>query len=256
MKTISFSTLFCALGLLLVSGLSLRANNEVPLSEAELSKNGVFGFPQAQAQVLCETPDLRLSVWNNDEYLYAQAIVWKDDSAEFGKLRDGRATCDYASIVLDLDADGQLTKDVDRIYMLSPWPVLPGLRYSVAKGQDGKWATTPLLSDTHGRGAVRYVLTPEGRKIRVDSFLIPLTEISRKVGDKIRLVYHAYSPHPDLTLNSGGYIPQPPHGPHYANYDIPMASYHDYLLAKGGSFSPDSVPDGHEDAPSTPPRRR
>ncbi|TCO94643.1 hypothetical protein EV701_102110 [Chthoniobacter flavus] len=268
MKTLSLPALVCALGLLLSAQFSLRADNapaptghiaEVQLAEAELSKNGVFGFPQEQAQILCDTPELRLSMWNNSEYLYAQAIFWNDNDAELGQLRDGRVTGDRANLVLDLDADEQLTKDVDRIYMLSPWPNFPGLRYSIAKGQDGKWATTPILSDTKGRGAIRYVLTPEGRRIRVDSFLIPLREINRKIGDKIRLVYYGNSPHPDLTVNSAGFQPQPPLGAHYADYNIPMASYHDYFLAKGGTFSMSSVPDGHHDAPSgppAPPRRR
>lgn len=273
MKTLSLPTLVCVLGLLLSARLPLRADgvpvpagHDIPvvrLSEAELTKNGLFGFPQEQAQVLCDTPELRLSMWNNSEYLYAQAIVWNDNSSEPSQLRDGRVLGDHADIVFDLDADEKLTKDVDRIYMLSPWSNFPGLNYSIAKGEDGKWATTGILRDTKGRGAVRYVLTPEGRKIRVDSFLIPLRELNRKVGDKIRLVYYGNSPHPDLTVNSVGFQPQPlPQriiGARYFSYNIPMASYHDYFLVKGGPFTASSVPDGHRDAPSgpaEPPHRR
>jgi hypothetical protein len=262
MKTLSFPTLLCVLGLLLSGRLPLRADGapifnghnipEVRLSEAELTKNGLFGFPQEQAQVLCDTPEVRLSMWNNGEYLYAQAIVWNDNAAEPGQLRDGRFIEDHADLVLDLDADEKLTKDVDRVYMLSPWPTFPGLNYCIAKGQDGKWATTGILTDTKGHGAVRYVRTPEGRKIRVDWFLIPLRELNRKIGDKIRLVYYGNSPHPDLTVNSGAFnpppLPQHTAGARYFSYNIPMAGYHDYFLVKGGSLSASSVPDGRRDA--------
>ena len=41
---------------------------------ADLETNGVCGFPQDQASVLCDNDSLRLSVWNNREYLFVQAI--------------------------------------------------------------------------------------------------------------------------------------------------------------------------------------
>jgi len=266
MKTLLLPTLACALGLLLSTQCSLRADGppvraanqmpKVPLSEAELTKSGLFGFPQEQAQVLCNTPELRLSVWNNAEYLYAQAILWNDNDSDFRPLGDGRVIGDHADLVIDANADEKLTKDVDRIYMLNPWSNFPGLNYAIAKGQDGKWATTGILRDTKGRGAVRYVLAPGGRKIRVDSFLIPLREINRKIGDKIRLVYYGNSPYPDLTLNSGNFqLPSHPQrfpGASYFSYNIPMASYHDYTLANGGPISASAVPDGHRDAPPGP----
>ena len=42
---------------------------------ADLKTNGVCGFPQDQASVLCDNDSLRLSVWNNREYLFVQAIL-------------------------------------------------------------------------------------------------------------------------------------------------------------------------------------
>ena len=133
--------------------------------------------------------------------------------------------------------------------LLNPWPNYTGLRYVIAKGPR---STTGIMSDSKGRGAIRYVVTPEGRKIRVDSYLIPLKEISRKVGDKIRLVYYGNSPQPDLTVNSVGYDPKHP----YYSFNIPMPIYHDYSLIRGDALSASQVPDGKHDAPSVAPGRR
>ena len=54
---------------------------------ADLETNGVCGFPQDQASVLCDNDSLRLSVWNNSEYLFVQAILWKVSEHTLGKTR-------------------------------------------------------------------------------------------------------------------------------------------------------------------------
>jgi len=66
--------------------------NESPASLAELRQNGAFEFPQAQATVLCKNPDLRFSVWNSQEYLFAQAVLWNDDDSSPAKTDDNRET--------------------------------------------------------------------------------------------------------------------------------------------------------------------
>ena len=44
----------------------------------KLGATAPFGFPQAEAQVLCDQEELRVSAWTNAHYLYVQAIVWAD----------------------------------------------------------------------------------------------------------------------------------------------------------------------------------
>jgi len=220
------------------------------IAEDVLRKEGVFGFPQAQATVFCDTKDLRFSVWSNGQYLYAQAILWKDDDAALGKTDDGRAAGDNSQLMLDVDADGKRTKDVDRSYLLDPWPQLTGLSYDIWLGEG---STTQILSDTHGRGAIRYVQFPDGRKVRVDSYVIPLAEIRRKTGDKIRLCYYGDSPKPALTVNSGGFDRG---GRPYYSHHVPLAVYHEYVLAKGAELPLDSVPDGRKDAAPLAERQR
>jgi hypothetical protein len=114
---------------------SAYAANESPASLAELRKSGAFEFPQAQATVLCENPDLRFSVWNNQEYLFAQAVLWNDDDSSPGKTDDNREIGDWSEVMLDLDADGKPTAHVDRDYMLNPWPHLGGLHYVICLGE-------------------------------------------------------------------------------------------------------------------------
>ena len=222
------------------SGIS-RAEDQSVISLAKLRKSGAFEFPQNEAKVLCERPDLRFSVWNNQQYLFAQAVLWDDNDSSLGKSEENREIGDWSQVMLDLDADQKPTVRVDRNYMLNPWPNLSGLRYDVCLGEG---ATTGIEGDSKGRGAIRYLDLPNGRRVRVDTYLIPLEEISRKVGDRIRLCYWGYSPKPALTLNSAGY--EHPRKPYYG-YNVPLSEYHDYVLAEGGQIDATKVPEGRTD---------
>lgn len=102
------------------------ANKSSP-TLSELRAKGAFGFPQKDAKVFCDQGDLRLSVWNNAEYLFAQAILWTDGESEVGRTEDNREIGDWSTLMLDLDADGKATPDVDRDYSLNPWPAMGGL---------------------------------------------------------------------------------------------------------------------------------
>ena len=217
------------------------AGSESPASRADLRQNGAFDFPQAHATVLCENPDLRFSVWNNQEYLFAQAVLWNDNDSSLGKTEDNREIGDWSQVMLDLDADGKRTPNVDRNYMLNPWPHLPGLRYSICLGEN---ATSGIESDSKGRGAIRYVTVSAGKLVRLDTYLIPMAEISRQVGDKIRICYWGFSPKPTLTVNSAGYEPA---AKNYYGYNVPLSKYHDYVLAQGGEIDATKVPEGRND---------
>jgi len=230
------------LGVPLIGACAWAANEGASsLSFSELKQRGAFGFPQEEAKVLCDNADLRLSVWNNEEYLYAQAVVWNDDDPLLGKTEDNREIGDNSVLMLDLDVNGKVTPNVDRVYLLNPWPELGGLHYQICTGEG---STTPIKSDSKGHGAVRYVRISTGKVVRVDSFLIPLTEISRQVGDKIRLCYWGSSPNPPLTVNSVGYQRD---GQAYYSYHIPFSQYHDYVLLKGHEIDLTEVPEGRND---------
>jgi cytochrome c biogenesis protein CcmG/thiol:disulfide interchange protein DsbE len=214
---------------------------EPPKTAGELHDNGAFGFPQKDSTVFCDQPTLRFSVWNNGDYLFAQAILWTDDDASLGKTDDNREMGDWSVLVLDLDADGKSTKDVDRDYDLNPWPGMEGLHYQIELGPG---STTGILSDSKGHGAIRYLKISDGKLVRVDTYLIPLVEISRHVGDKIRIVYWGDSPKPRLTVNSAGYERG---GKDYYSQYIPHAQYHEYVLINGSDFDATQVPEGRSD---------
>jgi thiol-disulfide isomerase/thioredoxin len=218
------------------------------VSEMDLREHGVFGFPQTEAKVLCDNADLRFSVWNNAQFLYAQAVLWKDPDPALGKTDDGRTIGDNSNLMLDVDADGKATANVDRTYLLNPWPEMTGMYHQICLGAG---STTHIMDDTAGRGAIRYIQTPEGKIIRVDVFVIPLAEISKHVSDKIRLCYYGDSPLPPITVNSGGY--ERP-GKKYYSYHIPCTNYQEYVFTSGGEFNLDSVPDGRHDPSLAAPR--
>lgn len=228
--------ILCVLAMVNVCGA-----DEALKSIAELRASGVFAFPQKEATVLCDRPDLRFSVWNNADFLFAQAVLWTDDDATLGKTPDNREIGDWSMLMLDLDADGKSTPNVDRDYLVNPWPGMEGLFYQIELGPGSK---TGIQGDSKGRGAVRYLKTADGRQIRVDTYLIPMSEISRHIGDKIRLAFWGSSPKPLLTVNSTSYERA---GKSYYGSHIPRSQYHDYVLAKGGELDATQVPEGRHD---------
>jgi thiol-disulfide isomerase/thioredoxin len=205
----------------------------------DVDRDGAFGFPQREAKVLCDKPELRFSIWNDAEHLFAQAVLWMDDDASLGKTEDNREIGDGSTLILDLDGDGEATANVDRNYALNPWPNMPGLHYQTVLSRG---STTGLEKDSKGRGAVRYVKVADGKQVRVDSFLIPMSEISRKAGDKIRVCYYGRSMKPALIVNSGGYERE---GKYYSHH-IPRSMHHDYKLV-GSEIDALQVPEGRND---------
>ena len=227
----------CALLGSLGFALADRAFADAP---PDLKKDGAFAFPQKDAKVVCDTADLRVSVWNDAASLYVQAVLWKDGDDALGETSDGRKIGDYSSLLLDVDADGKVTPKVDRSYTINPWPNSPGLRYAVWLGATNQ---TGLRPDSKGRGSIGYVPSGDG-KVRVDSFVIPLAEIDRKSGDKIRFAYYGSSPKPDLTVNSVGYDAKKK----YYSHALPHEKFHELTLSdRAASLDPKKVPDGRDD---------
>jgi len=207
----------------------------------DLRANGAFGFPQDKARVLADDEHMRLSAFTDAEHLYVQAIVWKDDSDAPGKTDDGRDIGDHSTLCVDVDANGEITANVDRTYSLNPWPTLPGLRYSI---QLGGGASTGLQVDSEGSGAIRYVHDTAGKTVRVDSYLIPLSAIDRNVGDSVRIAYWGSSTDPELVVNSVGYESDR----HYWSHHLPHEKYHAVKLTAGELvIMPSVVPDGRQD---------
>jgi len=172
--------------LFLVLLIGLLLNPSVRAEGVDLKRDGAFGFPQAQARVLCDQENLRVSVWSNAEYLYVQAVVWADGDDTNGQFA-GREIGDLTSLSLDVDADQQRTPTIDRFYNISRSRSQPqGMQYSVVLSESG---STRQQNDSAGRGAIKYVEGIDGKLCRVDSFVLPLAEIGKKSGESIRLAY-------------------------------------------------------------------
>ncbi len=224
--------------LTLIAALVLAADN--PL------QSGAFAFPQKEAKVLCETPEFKLSAWNDAEHLYVQAVIPADGDDTLGQTEDGRKIGDNSDLIVDTDGDGKITANKDRSYALNPWPSLPGLRYSTLLGGG---MSTGLQADSKGRGAISYVSVDGGRKVRVDSYLIPLAEIARKPGDTVRIAFYAHSTTPELTLNSVGFASPK----RYYSHSLPWKDFHELTLAdRPASLEIQKVPEGRTSIAVTP----
>lgn len=201
-------------------------------------ENGAFAFPQKEANVLCQTGDLKVSAWNDAEYLYVQAIIPGDGDSTDGLTEDGRKIGDNSNLVVDANGDGEITREVDRSYTLNPWPSLPGLCYSAMLGGG---MSTGLQSDSKGRGAISFVEVEGGKRVRVDSYLIPLAEINRKAGDKVRFAFYGHSTTPELTVNSVGYTS----AKRYYSHALPWKNFHEVVLVdRPATFDAQKVPEG------------
>ena len=162
-------------------------------------------FRKKNRKYFCDRSTLRFSVWNNGDYLFAQAILWTDDDASLGKTADNREIGDWSVLILDLDADGKSTKDVDRDYDLNPWPGTEGLQYQIELGPR---STTGIRDDSKGRGAIRYLITVRWKTCSRGHLLDSTCGIITPVGDKTPAgVLGKFSPSRRLTVNSAGYEP-------------------------------------------------
>ncbi len=209
----------------------------------DIKKNGAFAFPQAQATVLCDEKELRLSVWNDAKYLYVQAVLWEDGMD--GVLREGsKALWGRSVLRVDVDADRKTTPNVDRDYSLQPNYSQHGLWYQVIVQAQPLLLTT-LKSDSKGRGATRYLDVGKDQRVRVDCYAISLEELGKKPGDKLRFAYWAQCPKPELTLNSIGFKSTEAE---YRQYHLPLRMFHEITLAdRPASLDLTQVPDGHAD---------
>lgn len=215
---------------------------------ANLKEDGAFGFPQNEAKVFYSDEDFRVSLWNDNKYLYVQAVLWNDGDDSLGDTHDGREIGDHSSLSLDVDANSEATPNIDRNYSLNPWPSYPGLNYSIVLDE---MTTTTLKDDSSGWGAIRYVKTTDGSIVRVDSYLIPLKEIGKAPGETIRInSYSGSSPNPKFMLNTMG-IKRFGEDTTYEPTELPN-EYH--LVKRQSSFNPKDVPDGREDIVKEPPK--
>jgi len=215
----------------------------------DLKINGIYGFPQNQASVLCDNDSLRLSVWNNREYLFVQAILWKVSEHTLGKTEDNRDRGNYSELAIAA-TNSKRSFGLDRQYLLNCWPDIPGLYYNIILSEN---TTTGLEKDSKGRGGIRYVETSDSQPVRVDSYLIPLSEIAKSLGDRVGLCYWSFSPNPVQTVNSVGYESE--NEIYYLNF-IPLTYYHDYRLSTGHAINPHHIPDDRSEAPKPKPMQK
>jgi thiol-disulfide isomerase/thioredoxin len=237
--------LFTALTVVIVAAIIAAGVWTLPTREGpgrpDLARDGAFGFPQAEATVLYDSPDYRVSLYNDDRYLYLQAVLWHDGDDTLGTTQDGRAIGDRTYVYVDIDGNGAVTPNLDRVYFLNMWPHRPGLRYQVQLGNDQR---THPRDDSAGRAAIRYVQAGDGALVRVDSIVIPLAELGRTPGESLRFAMWSRSEVPDQTFNSIGVAE--PSG--IGGRDLPWASYHvATLLAGRPALDPSRVPRGRDD---------
>ncbi len=168
-----------------------------PATKSELKEKNISGFPDAAATVLSDTPQLRLSICNDATYLMVQAVVWGDHEDREGTTSDGRKIGDWTTLYFRTATPSQPTPQVDRDYLLNPWPRFPGLNYQIVLSER---STTTIKSDSQGRGSLQHVDKVNGGKARVDTLLIPLSELSKKPGETLWMRFYARSPVDQLNV--------------------------------------------------------
>src|SRR5712691_10475907 len=213
--------------LLLVVTANAQSRGEDSPSVSNLKANGAFGFPQQEAMVMFSDKELRVSVTYNSNYLFIQAIVWNDEDSSIGKDSKGSDIGDYSALMFHLGSCDTHSPKVDKIYFLNPRPSAPGLHVSTILSANAPKITFPERV-SKGGGSIQYIDTTEKVRVRVDSYVVPLKDLGKHKGDKVRLCYAGYSFKPQLRVNSAGHKTAS-----YSWYwTIPISMYQEVLLDK------------------------
>jgi len=162
-----------------------------PTRRSTLAANGAFGFPQQTATTLLDSPEMKVSVASNAQWLLVQAIFWSDSSPSPApqSAREAKPT-DTSVLALDLDSNGKETPHLDRNYLINPWDIMPGLYFTESRG--GR-ATSELSKQTKAVGGIHWTSDSDGKLVRLDTYAIPLSEISKKPNDHVRLGFYLKS---------------------------------------------------------------
>lgn len=211
------------------------------ISIDELRANGALGFPVKSARTHCDNDDLRLQSWNDKEYLVVQAILWKDGDDKLGETSDGRKMGDSSSLLFDIENNQKRTPEIDRTYSLNPWPQKPGLRYTIPYKQ---MTSSSIQDDSKGHGSIRYISVSNERKVRVDTYAIPLSELTLEAGQTIGIAFLANSTVPKFTLNSIGYVGKG--RPYYAFNLRPKNFEKISLTTCSGNYAITNIPRGRD----------
>jgi hypothetical protein len=201
-----------------------------------LRQTGAFGFPQSTARVIADTSQLRVSAASDAANLYVQVLFWADTTPD-EHPDEGETTKDYSELLIDCDASGGDTPYVDRQYGLNHFPYDPGLHYAESRGP---MSVTPLKSDSKGRGSIRWV-ADAGRQVRVDNYIVPLAELGRHVGERLRLGVYMRSLVPDTVVTVPPAQASAGRARAYS-YDVPRAQFMEYVLDGKSRFDVAAVP--------------
>lgn len=186
-------------------------------SDSTASPDPIVAFPEGQAKLVCDRPELRVTVWNDANLLVVQAVLAKPP---LGKPADPKRA-DVGALFLDVDGDGTRTPKRDRHYY-----VMPNAPFAYVEVL-GEQSTTTMQHDSAGGGSLRYVPRDKGL-VRVDTFAIPLLELNLKPGATIKLAYSCgWAAGDDPSVHSAVL---PGKGPAYA-HELPLSLYHAVPLA-------------------------
>lgn len=152
------------------------------------------------AAVLAKTLFIKLSVYNDSDFLYIQAIIYPDNEKEGETtLENGYRIVDSSIVHFDLNADGLKTPNVDKKFYIKPSGVSRGLYYQTILSERSSTRLFQLES-----GSVDITYEPiNGRIVRIDRYAIPLDELIGKDKSRaIKLLFEARSIEPKLQIVS------------------------------------------------------
>lgn len=195
---------------------------------------GVDASGKNIAVTFCDNDHLKLSAYNDFDYLYIQAAIYDDDTGEgIIDISQGRQVADLSAIYFDLDADGKPTPGVDRHFSLNPLVGMDGLYYQTVLGND---CTSGLEEAKGGGGKIVYLQAGGPKKTRFDRYAIAMDELpGARKGFTIKFCFYASSEKPQFEVNSAGFNP---YGPGFLNtgaekyfcHSIPARLYHSYTF--------------------------
>jgi hypothetical protein len=182
----------------------------------------VLGSNPSGWHVLSSTLDMWAAVRNDATHLYVHAIVWGDYDDSIGTaVARNKPIGDYSLLMVHFGRrDKRVRRDVD--VMLNPWPEHQGI---FLKTYDGAEIAGALEPSRAGVGSIQYVRSGQSA-IRIDRYKVPLSELGLAPGGRFRTAFYAFSPAPQLTVNSAGPVEEDTH----FSRNIPVSTFKEVVL--------------------------
>lgn len=159
-------------------------------SPRDVLLSGVFEAAARDWILLCDHPQLSVGFWNDHENLHVRAIVWNDGDDTTGPGVGRELEVGDYSVLQFHFGEGAAREAGDLNVVLNPWPHMKG---PFLTRQLSEQSTSRLQELPGALASIRYAHDIMGKKVRTETYNLPLSELGLQPGASFRLSFYAHS---------------------------------------------------------------